>query len=100
MASLKFSVVAAALTDEPRRAASLSREAGFAGVLFDAYGSTLRLPDLSATGRREFLRILANESQQLVGLQGDLGPKGFGPGADVDRLIHGVEGAMEAARAL
>jgi sugar phosphate isomerase/epimerase len=69
-------------------------------VLFDAYGATLRIPDLSATGRREFLHVLSNESQQLVGLQGDLGPKGFGPGADVDRLVNGVDRAMEAARAL
>lgn len=100
MASLKFSVVAAALANEPRRAALLAREAGFAGVLFDAYGATLRIPDLSGTGRREFLHVLSNENQQLVGLQGDLGPKGFGPGADVDRLVNGVDRAMEAARAL
>ena len=100
MPSLKLSVVASALGSDPRKCASLSRQAGFAGLLFDAYGPSLRMPDLSMTGRREFLRVLAGENQQLAGLAGDIGSKGFGLGADVDRLISGLDGAMEAARGL
>jgi sugar phosphate isomerase/epimerase len=36
----------------------------------------------------------------LVGLQGDLGAKGFGPGADADRVIDRMDRAMETAAAL
>src|SRR5438105_860704 len=100
MPSFKLAVVASALDPDPRQAPRLSREMGFAGIQFDAYGSALRIPDLSATGRREFLRVLSGQSQQLVGLRADAGPKGFGAGADLDRLIQGLDRAMEAAKAL
>jgi sugar phosphate isomerase/epimerase len=79
---------------------NVSRALGFAGLLFDAYTPSLSLPDLSATGRREFLQVLSGGDQRLVGLQGDLGPRGFGPGADVDRLIARIDRAMEAAAGL
>jgi sugar phosphate isomerase/epimerase len=100
MLTFKLAVVASALDSDPRQAPRLAREMGFAGLQFDAYGSALRIPDLSATGRREFLHVLSNQSQQLVGLRADAGPKGLGPGADVDRLIKGFDRAMEAAKAL
>ena len=100
MSSLKFSVAASILTQDPREAPQLSREAGFSGLQFDAYGPALRIPDLSGTGRREFRRLLANQNQELVGLRIDLGAKGFGPGADVDQLLSGLDRAMEAATAL
>lgn len=64
---------------------------------FDAYSPALRIPDLSDTGRREFARLLRSQDQRLVGLRADLGPRGFGPGADVDRLLDHLERAMEAA---
>src|SRR5947209_7479942 len=81
MPSFKLAVVASALDPDPRQAPRLSREMGFAGLHFEAYGAALRIPDLSATGRREFLHLLSNQSQHLVGLRADAGPKGFGPGA-------------------
>ena len=34
-----------------------------------------------------FLHVLAAQDQRLIGLRVDMGPKGFGPGADVDRVI-------------
>jgi len=70
---------------------------GFSGLQFDAYSPALRIPDLSGTGRRDFLRMLTSQDQALVGLRGDLGSKGFGPGADVDRLLSRLDDAMEAA---
>jgi len=83
-----------------REAAPLARHAGFAGLLFDAYSNTLSIPELSQTGRREFRHVLSAHDIELVGLQGDLGPKGLGPGADVDRVIDRIDRAMEAAAGL
>ncbi len=97
---LKFAVVASALSADAREAAGLARELGFSGLQFDAYSPALRIPELSGTGRREFLRVLAGQNQELVGLRVDAGPKGFGPGADVDRMLGGLDLVMEAAKAL
>jgi sugar phosphate isomerase/epimerase len=44
--------------------------------------------------------VLAAENRQLIGLRADLGPKGFGPGADVDRLLSRLDKAIEAAAGL
>ena len=90
MRTFEIAIVASALSDQPREIPSLAREAGFAGVQFDAYSPSLRIPDLSITGRREFRQALNNQNQKLVGLRVDLGPLGFGPGADVDRLLNGL----------
>lgn len=95
-----FAIVASALTTDPRQAPALARQAGFAGLLFDAYSAALHFTDLSTTGRREFRHLLSSQNQQLVGLRVDLGPKGFGPGADVDRLLAQMEQVMETAIAL
>jgi sugar phosphate isomerase/epimerase len=97
---LKISVVASALTTDPHRVARLSRRMGFAGLLLDAGWSALEIPALSATGRRELRRLFASESQELVGLGADIGPAGFGPGADVDRALDQLEPVMQAAAAL
>jgi len=99
-ASLRLGIVAAALSDDPRAVPRLARVAGFDGVLYDAYSTTLSLPDLSITGRREFRRLLSAEGRDLVGLRADAGPKGFAPGADVDRVLSRLERAMEAAAGL
>src|SRR5437867_4232645 len=96
----RIGVVSTALSSDPRQAAALAHAHGFDGLLFDAYSPQLSFPDLSATGRREFLQVLRAQNVQLIGLQGDLGPKGLGPGADVDRVLHRVEAAMESAAAL
>ena len=78
-----IAVTASALTSDAREAPALARRAGFDGLVLDAYGPHLSLPELSTSGRRELRRILAGERQQLVAIQCDLGPRGFGPGSDV-----------------
>ena len=98
--SISFAVVAPALSPDPHVVPELSRRAGFAGLQFDAYATDLALPDLSATGRREFRHLLSGQDQRLVGLRFDLGPKGLGPGADVDRALDRLGRVMEAAAGL
>lgn len=97
---LKLAVVAAALSTDPRAVAQLSRRAGFGGLQFDARTNAIDIPELSGTGRREFLRLLTGQDQQLVGLRLDLGAKGLGIGADVDRELSRIARVMEAATGL
>jgi sugar phosphate isomerase/epimerase len=94
----RIAVVAAAFSDDPRILPELARSAGFAGVLFDAIGPSLRFDELSATGRRDFGRHLAGHGIALVGLQCQLGRDGLGRGADVDRILSEMRRLMEAAR--
>jgi sugar phosphate isomerase/epimerase len=96
----RLSIVASAVSNDPRQAPARSRELGFGGLLFDAYASSLNIPELSATGRREFRHVLSGQDQQLVGLRWDTGPKGLGPGADVDQAIARLDRVMEAAAGL
>jgi sugar phosphate isomerase/epimerase len=96
----RIAVMSTALSSGARQAAALARVAGFAGVIFDAYAPALSIPDLSQSGRREFRHVLQDQQIELVGLHGDIGASGFGPGADVDRLIHQIDRAMEAAAGL
>jgi sugar phosphate isomerase/epimerase len=95
-----LAIVASALSTDARVAPRLARQAGFAGLVFDAYSPSLSLPELSASGRREFRNMLSSERQQLVAVQCDVGPAGFGPGADVERALSRLSRAMEAAREL
>jgi sugar phosphate isomerase/epimerase len=95
-----LAVTAITFSNDARLAATQARHAGFAGLLFDAYSTALSLPDLSQTGRREFRHVLAAQQIELVGLDGQIGPKGFGPDADIDRLISRIDRAMEAAAGL
>src|SRR6476661_1359584 len=97
MLSDRLSVVAAALSNDPRESSRLARIAGFKGLLFDAWSSSLSIPELTSTGRREFARLLTSQDQKLVGLRMDLGPKGLGLGADVDRQIARIDRAMESS---
>jgi sugar phosphate isomerase/epimerase len=97
---LKLGVVAAALSNDVRAAPTLARQAGFAGLQFEARTPALDIPELSGTGLREFLRLLSTQDQQLVGLRVDLGPKGLSPGADVDRELSRLTLTMEAAKGL
>jgi hypothetical protein len=97
MLSDRLSVVAAALSNDPRESPRMARIAGFKGLLFDAWSSNVSIPDLTSTGRREFARLLTSQDQKLVGLRMDLGPKGLGLGADVDRQIARIDRAMEAS---
>jgi sugar phosphate isomerase/epimerase len=97
---LQLAVVSAAVSNDPRQAPTRSREAGFSGLLFDAFSSALNIPDLSGSGRREFRQILSAQDQQLVGLRWDTGPHGLGPGADVDQALSRLDRVMEAAAGL
>jgi sugar phosphate isomerase/epimerase len=96
----RLSIVASAVANDPRHAPARSRELGFTGLLFDAYASSLNIPELSASGRREFRHVLSAQDQQLVGLRWETGPKGFGPGADVDQALTRLDRVMEAAAGL
>jgi len=96
----QFSILASALSPDAREAARAARTTGFNGMLFQPRGGDINLTDLSSTGRREFLHVLSGENQQLVGLTVDVGAKGFGPGADIDRLIDRLERVMEASAEL
>ena len=98
--TLSLGVVAAALSNDPRTAPARARSAGFSGLQFDAYSSGLNIPDLSASGRREFRHLLSAQDQRLVGLRWDSGPKGLGPGADVDQALARLERVMDAAAGL
>ena len=95
--SIRLSIVAHALSNDPRLAPRLAREIGYAGLQYDAYSTSLELPSLSSSGKREFRQLLSAQDRQLVGLRFDLGAKGLGPGADVDRAIDRLDAVMEAA---
>jgi len=96
----KFGTVSAALSNDVRDAARVARELGFDGLLLDAYSTSLTVPELSATGRRELRHVLATQNQQLAGLRASVGPKGLGRGADPDRVLSQIDRAMEAAKGL
>jgi hypothetical protein len=98
--SERLTLLASALSNDPRQAARTSRLAGFKGLLFDVFSPNLNLVDLSVTGRREFQHLLAADAQHLVGLQMDIGDKGFSPGSDVDKQIARLDRAMESAASL
>jgi hypothetical protein len=98
--NLRIGIVSAAMSLDAREAATRSRQAGFAGLLFDAYSPQLALPELSGSGRREFVKVMSGQDQQLVGLQADVEGKGFSPSTDIDRLLSRVDRAMEAAAGL
>lgn len=98
--SLKLAVLASALSNDVRAAPTLARKAGFAGLQFEARTAALDISELSGTGRREFLGLLSAQDQQLAGFRADLGVKGFGIGADVDRELSRLTRAMEAAKGM
>ncbi len=77
-----------------------ARQLKFSGVQFAGYSPSLDVPDLSASGRREFRNMVSGENVRLIGLTADLGPRGFGPGADVDRLLDRLDKLLEAAKGL
>ncbi len=97
MPARRYAVVASALSADPRQAVTAARQIGFDGLLFDAFGPALTIADLSGTGRREFRHVLSAQDRQLVGLRVDVGIKGFGPGADVDRLLSQFDKVLDAA---
>ncbi len=100
MDSISIAVVSSALSTDPRAAVKLARDNGFSGLQFDVFSSSIDLTTLSQTGRREFLHSLSAQEQQLSSLACDVGPKGIGPGADVDRLLAQFTKALDTARGL
>jgi sugar phosphate isomerase/epimerase len=100
MTNLKFSVMASAISDDLRNAPRAARSAGFEGLVFDAYSPRLNLADLSGSGQRDFRHLLSAQDQQLAALAVDIGAKGIGPGADVDRVLARLDTVMETALAL
>ena len=98
--SLQIGVRAAALSADVREAARLARTSGFSGLQLDAVSPSLDVTTLSQTGRRELMHVLSSNDQQLIGLCADAGPKGFGPGADIDRILARAQKIMEAAKGL
>jgi sugar phosphate isomerase/epimerase len=94
---IRIGVVALALSDDPRQAVRASRGMGFEGLQFDGAAGSLDLTTLSGSGRREFRHVLASQDQQLIGLRGEVGARGFGPGADVDYAISRIEKLMETS---
>ncbi|MEA2733954.1 MAG: hypothetical protein QOE14_405 [Humisphaera sp.] len=98
--TLQLAAVATAFSPDPREAAAAARVNGFRGLQFDAFSAAMNLIDLSQTGRREFRHMLSGNDQQLVGVRVDVGNKGFGPGADIDRLLAQFDKVMDAAKGL
>jgi sugar phosphate isomerase/epimerase len=92
--------MANALGDDARQAMSIARTMGFSGIVFDAHSPSLDLTSLSITGRREFAHLLRSNAQTLAGIRADIGPKGFSKGADIDRLISGLDQVLHVARDL
>ena len=95
--NLQIGVVGLALAQDARDAARLAREAGFDGLVFDARTRWLDLTELSLTGRREFLHMLASQQQALIAVRADAGPRGLAPDADADRAIGAIDLAMSVA---
>ncbi len=100
MERIQFAVVSSALSDDPRQAPRFSRRAGFEGVQFDVFSAGFNLPDLSASGLRDFRHALSAQDQQLAGLRVDVGARGLGSSGDVDRVIARLDRAMETCAAL
>jgi len=98
--SLRFGIVSAAMSLDPREAVARSRRAGFAGVLFDTYSPQFSLPELDQSGRRELRTVLTGQDQALVGLRCDLEGRGFSPSTDIDRMLARADRALEAAAGL
>lgn len=88
--------VAADLKSAPKAARSL----GFAGLLLPLTWGDVDLTKLSTTGQRDVRHLLSAHEQPLIGVSVDLGNKGFGPGADVDRLLARLSAALTAVRGL
>ena len=96
----RVAVFAPALSTDLRSAPRLARQLGFAGVQLPATFGGTDLTQLSGTGQREIRNLLSADEQQLVSVAADLGPKGFGPGAAIDRLLAKLQSTLTAARGL
>lgn len=98
--SRNLGVVAASLSDDPRRAATAARQLGFAGIQFDVNSGPLDVTALSASGRKDFRKMIANHGLDLTGLRCELGTKSLTPFADLDRVLSRMEKVLDAASGL
>jgi sugar phosphate isomerase/epimerase len=96
----RLAVLASVISDDAREAPALARGAGFSGVVYEAFGTSLNLPELSATGRRDFRRALGASDCKLVALRAELGRHGLMRGGDIDRLLSQCLRLFETARDL
>lgn len=97
---MPIAVTASSLTADPRRLADAALQAGFEGLLFEPQWGEVDLTTLSDTGVREFRHVVTRSNLALVGLQAELGPRGFSPGTDVDRLLSQCGKLFDTARKL
>ena len=74
---IRLAVTASAIGNDPRQAARTAREIGYRGIQYDARSAGLDLTSMSASGRREFIRILSSQDQQLAGLFASIGDRGL-----------------------
>ncbi|MGA2500976.1 MAG: TIM barrel protein [Tepidisphaeraceae bacterium] len=95
-----ISVLASAISDDPRAVARTARSLGFEGLQFPAQSAMIDLQDLSLSGRRDFCHMLAASAQTLESLFVDAGAKGIMPGSDADHVIARLDKAMETAAGL
>lgn len=95
-----IAIVAHALSENARLAPRLARQAGFAGLQFDAFDPSVNFHELSGTGRRDFRHALAAQDQKLVALRVDVGGKGLVDSANLERVLARLSTAMESAAAL
>jgi sugar phosphate isomerase/epimerase len=96
----RYAVTAATFSAEPREAIDAARRAGFAGIAFDAVTPAFDSTTLSDTGRREFRSLLASFDLTAVALQVSVGSKGFGPSADLDRLLSQFDRVLQATASM
>jgi sugar phosphate isomerase/epimerase len=100
MPTRRYAVTASTFSTDPRDAVESVRKSAFDGVVFDAVSPVFDLTTLSDTGRREFRHVLSSRDLTAVALQVDVGPKGFGPGADLDRLLSRFDKVLQATAAI
>jgi len=96
----RISVVATAVAKDLRAAPKAARLLGFAGLQLPLSFAGVDLSQLSGTGIRDVRHLLSAQEQEPVAISVDLGPKGMGPGADIDRVLKRLTDAMQAAHAL
>lgn len=96
----KLAVAAAIFDPDLRNAAPAARQAGFTGLQIAPFSPALDLTTLSTTGKKDLLNLLRNNQLQLVGLNIDLGPKGFASGADIDAILDRLDSVLLSAAGL
>jgi sugar phosphate isomerase/epimerase len=95
-----FSIPAHCVHSDLKQAIPAARAMGFDGVVVDVSATPFDLADLSNSGRRELRHLLQTYNASLVGVRADAGPKGLGPGADVDRVLDRADKLLNVTAGL